>query len=243
MKTHFNGILTVFLFISLILWFTQRTNPDSTLDIRVFTASSLSDVIKDLADEWTNGSETSVELVIGGSNHLAAQLRDGAPADVFLTADGNLLTDLRSQGLLSDGLVEAVAHNYLVVAQPISGPDRHPSTLYDPSLILVTCAPGVPCGDATITRFADLPVDSHEPSARAVVARLALDEADLGVVYATDVVAHPDLIQAWPQENTCPCVAYSAAGMSPTGDKFVKFLSSVQAQQLLSAHGFTLEPS
>ncbi|MDG2427336.1 MAG: substrate-binding domain-containing protein [Acidimicrobiales bacterium] len=243
MKRRSTGVLLVLFLSSLILLLTQQANHDSVVDIRVFVASSLSDVIEDLADEWTSGSETSIELVVGGSNHLAAQLRDGAPADAFLTADGNLLTDLRTQGLLSHALVESVAHNYLVVAQPISGPDRHPSNLYDPSLVLVACAPGVPCGDATNARFANLPVDSHEPSARAVVARLALDEADLGVVYSTDVVGHPDLIQAWPQEATCPCVAYAAAGLSPTGDMFVTFLSSTQAQQILSTHGFTLEPS
>ncbi len=224
--------------------------------LTVFVASSLTDVTADLADEWTLTSGVGVELVAGGSNHLAAQVRDGAPADVFLTADAELLDDLQHRLLANPatdqmtdrvaGRVPTVIHdlaiNHLVVARPTAGPERRPADLRDPSVVLVACATGVPCGDAAAARFGDLPVDSFEPSARAVVARLALDEADLGIVYATDVAAHTGLAPAWPQEPTCPCVTYAAASLSPSGNPFVAFLTSDRARQILTEHGFVAGP-
>ena len=92
-------------------------------------------------------------------------------------------------------------------------------------------------------RFGDLPIDSLEPSARATVTRLALSEADLGIVYATDVAAHPGLVPAWPQEPVCPCVTYAAAALTEAGVTFVGYLGSGDARAVLVGHGFALEVS
>ncbi len=217
--------------------------------LTVFVASSLTEVAADLTDEWASTSGVVVELVAGGSNHLAAQVRDGAPADAFLTADADLFDDLQRRLIVNQAIdhvptaIHDLAINHLVVARPTTGPERRPADLRDPSLVLVACAAGVPCGDAAAARFGDLPVDSFEPSARAVVARLALDEADLGIVYATDVSAHAGLAPAWPQKPTCPCITYAAASLSLSGNPFVAFLTSDRARQILTEHGFVTEPT
>ncbi|MDG1465294.1 MAG: substrate-binding domain-containing protein [Acidimicrobiales bacterium] len=217
--------------------------------LTVFVASSLTEVAADLTDEWASTSGVVVELVAGGSNHLAAQVRDGAPADAFLTADADLFDDLQRRLIVNQAIdhvptaIHDLAINHLVVARPTTGPERRPADLRDPSLVLVACAAGVPCGDAAAARFGDLPVDSFEPSARAVVARLALDEADLGIVYATDVSAHAGLAPAWPQKPTCPCITYAAASLSLSGNPFVAFLASDRARQILTEHGFVTEPT
>ena len=221
--------------------------------LTVFVASSLTEVAADLTDEWASTSGVVVELVAGGSNHLAAQVRDGAPADAFLTADADLFDDLERRLLVNQATDQTADHvptaihdlaiNHLVVARPTTGPERRPADLRDPSLVLVACAAGVPCGDAAAARFGDLPVDSFEPSARAVVARLALDEADLGIVYATDVSAHAGLAPAWPQKPTCPCITYAAASLSLSGNPFVAFLTSDRARQILTKHGFVTGPT
>ena len=226
--------------------------PDDTA-LTVFVASSLTEVAADLTDEWASTSGVVVELVAGGSNHLAAQVRDGAPADAFLTADADLFDDLERRLLVNQATDQTADHvptaihdlaiNHLVVARPTTGPERRPADLRDPSLVLVACAAGVPCGDAAAARFGDLPVDSFEPSARAVVARLAIDEADLGIVYATDVAAHTGLAQAWPQKPTCPCITYAAASLSLSGNPFVAFLTSDRARQILTEHGFVTGPT
>ncbi|MBT6372259.1 MAG: solute-binding protein [Acidimicrobiaceae bacterium] len=226
--------------------------PDDTA-LTVFVASSLTEVAADLTDEWASTSGVVVELVAGGSNHLAAQVRDGAPADAFLTADADLFDDLERRLLVNQATDQTADHvptaihdlaiNHLVVARPTTGPERRPADLRDPSLVLVACAAGVPCGDAAAARFGDLPVDSFEPSARAVVARLAIDEADLGIVYATDVSAHAGLNPAWPQKPTCPCITYAAASLSLSGNPFVAFLTSDRARQILTEHGFVTGPT
>ena len=180
--------------------------------------------------------------MLGGSNHLAAQLRDGAPADAFLTADAELLNGLLSNPAPAD-LVRGFAYNHLVVAMPSDGPGRNPGDLHNRDLVLVACAQGVPCGDATWARFGDLPIDSYEPSVRAVVTRLGLGEADLGVVYATDMAARPGLVQAWPQDPACPCVAYAAAALTNRGRSLLAFLNTPVARDVLTGHGFVTEPS
>ncbi|MEE2957559.1 MAG: substrate-binding domain-containing protein [Actinomycetota bacterium] len=224
----------------MVVWLTAISAEDGRTPLRVFTASSLVDAVGDLAGRWTIETGIPVEVVPGGSNHLAAQVRDGAPADAFLSADAGLLEDLDDLGHLDGATRRDLAGNYLVVARHADGPARQPSDLHDLSVVLVACAPEVPCGATTVDRFGDLPIDSLEPSARATVARLLLDEADLGVVYATDVVAHPDLVPAWSQEPACPCVTYAAAALSPEGRAFVDFASAGDARAILVAHGFTV---
>ena len=241
--------------LAVVAWMgaTGCTEAPDDAALTVFVASSLTEVAADLADEWASTSGVVVELVAGGSNHLAAQVRDGAPADAFLTADADLFDDLERRLLVNQATDQTADHvptaihdlaiNHLVVARPTTGPERRPADLRDPSLVLVACAAGVPCGDAAAARFGDLPVDSFEPSARAVVARLALDEADLGIVYATDVSAHAGLAPAWPQKPTCPCITYAAASLSLSGNPFVAFLTSDRARQILTEHGFVTGPT
>ena len=115
------------------------------------------------------------------------------------------------------------------------------TTLQRTDTILVVCVIGVPCGDTSFERYGDLPIDSYEPSVRAVVARLALGEADLGIVYATDVAAEPRITAAWNEPPACPCVAYAAAAMTERGRPFLEFLESDRARDVLTTHGFARE--
>ena len=210
--------------------------------LTVFVASSLTDVIGDLATAWESAGGSGLVEVVGGSNHLAAQLRDGAPADVFITADAALL-DLLTPDRTPIAVLARFASNHLVVAVPIDDPAgiRGPADLQRTDTILVACVIGVPCGDTSFERYGDLPIDSYEPSVRAVVARLALGEADLGIVYATDVAAEPRIIAAWKEPPACPCVIYTAAAMTEKGRPFLEFLESDHARDVLATHGFALE--
>ena len=205
--------------------------------LTVFAASSLADALPDLVGALPDlvGGPDVVE-VLGGSNHLAAQLRDGAPADAFVTADAALLA-----GLTTVGPPIPVASNYMVVAVPADNPGgvTGPPDLTRDDLRLAVCAAGVPCGDATTARFGDLPADTEEPSVRAVLSRLVLGEADLGVVYATDLATKVKVIAPWTQESVCPCVVYAVVALSDRGVGFVEFLASPAAQAILADHGFS----
>ena len=204
--------------------------------LTVFAASSLADVLPDLAGAHRQASGPHVVEVLGGSNHLAAQLRDSAPADVFVTANADLLA-----GLATVGPPIPVADNHMVVAIPAGNPGgvTGPHDLRRDDLRLAVCAAGVPCGYTTAARFGDLPADTEESSVRAVLSRLVLGEADLGVVYATDVAAEVKVVAPWTQESACPCVVYAAAALSDRGVGFVEFLASPAAQAILADHGFS----
>ncbi len=110
-------------------------------------------------------------------------------------------------------------------------------------LRVVVCAETVPCGVATSEMNTTIDADSHEISVRAVLSRLSLGEADVGIVYATDVASEPGAQPAWPQPEACPCVTYTAGARTYWALPFLAFLASHTAQEILVRHGFaTGEP-
>ena len=166
----------------------------------ILAASSLTDVLPELASAHEQRAGEAGTLVFGGSSHLAAQVRDGVPADVFLPAG-------------------------------VTGPDA----LAVPDLRVAVCAEPVPCGAATRRLGLPLAPDTEEASVRAVVSRLALGEADVGVVYATDVLSSDGLEAI---ADLPASVGYVAAALTPAGERFVVFLASDVAAGILDAHGF-----
>lgn len=203
--------------------------------VNIYAASSLTEVISVVVEHYEEIYEVKAKVVFSGSNHLAAQLRDGASADVFITANADLIKDLNFQEIL-----EGFAHNSLIVVKPtdfvneIFGPN---DLTQDESLIAI-CSEGVPCGDATKAKFGFVKADTYEMSVKAVLARVASMEVDLGIVYATDLQNEPKVIAAWPQEIACPCVSYSAVSKGGKGNDFVDFLNSDIAKDIFSNHGF-----
>ena len=77
-------------------------------------------------------------------------------------------------------------------------------------------------------------------SVKAVLARVASMEVDLGIVYVTDLQNEPKVTAAWPQEITCPCVSYAAASKGGKGNDFIDFLDSDTAEEIFSKYGFSL---
>ncbi|MBC8365006.1 MAG: molybdate ABC transporter substrate-binding protein [Actinobacteria bacterium] len=206
-------------------------------DLTVLAASSLTDVLPELTRAYESETGQGVSLVFGGSNHLAAQLHDGAPADVFLTAD----TELVPEGV--NGV--RIAANHLVLAVPSGNPGGvfGPEALVDAELRVAVCAAEVPCGAATLTLGLTLGLtlapDTEEPSVRAVASRLALGEADVGVVYATDVLAVDGIEPVAGVDLASAGVEYLAVALTPTGAPFVAFLASNPALATLRNHGFS----
>lgn len=156
--------------------------------ITVFAAASLTDVFPRI--------DPSPRYSFAGSEELAFQIRQGAPADVFATASPRQPRELYREGLVWKPVVFAT--NRLVVVVPRSNPARirSVSDLARRGVKLVIAAAGVPIGDYTRKVLAKLGltralrnVVSEETDVRGVVAKVALGEADAGFVYATDVRA------------------------------------------------------
>lgn len=211
--------------------------------ITVFAASSLTDVMPQI--------DASQRYSFGGSNTLAAQIRQGAPAQVFASANMSIPQQLAQQGLCSTPVV--FTRNALVLIVPRDDPAGIKS-VYDlrkPGTKLVVAGSTVPVGGYTRQILTNMNltsvlsnVVSNETNVREVLAKVALGEADAGFVYSTDAKTVPGKVTvlglpAWAQ----PKVAYgvcipTSAKDDPDAKAFVAKLLSKDGQAKLIAAGF-----
>ena len=153
--------------------------------LTIFAAASLTNVFPHIDKKPTYS--------FAGSNALAAQIKQGAPADVFASANTSIPQQLYDAGLVEKPVV--FTRNALILIVPKSNPARIHS-VYDlrrDGVKLVVAAPGVPVGDYTRVVLHNLSLDdalqnvvSNESDVREVLAKVALGEADAGFVYTTD---------------------------------------------------------
>ena len=219
----------------LLGWMCISCASHSEKEISIFAASSLIEVLPALLETYETKTDIDINVVYGGSNHLAAQINDGAPIDLFLTADVEALSPDIAEA--SDSVL---ASNYVVLATPI-GSEKNISGVMDLSrtdLSIAVCAQEVPCGKAAESLGVSIAADTYEPSVRAVISRLTLGEVDLGVVYATDVISEPQIISIWPDSPQCPCVDYHGIAFTPEGEDISQHLSEGTAQAVFTEYGF-----
>jgi molybdate transport system substrate-binding protein len=196
--------------------------------------------------------DADVRLQFGGSDELAAQIRQGAPVDVFAAADTKLPDALRSEGKL-DAPVK-FASNRLVLAVPAGGSVASLEDLKAPGVKLVIGAEGVPVGDYTRAVLEQLGeersrailanVRSNEPDVKGVVGKLTQGAADAGFVYVTDVRATGGKLKAIELPDDVDATATYAAGVvkaarePEAADAFVDDLLGGGCHEALLAAGF-----
>jgi molybdate transport system substrate-binding protein len=213
--------------------------------ITVLAASSLTEVLPRI--------DRMPRYSFAGSDQLAAQIRLGAPADVFLAASPSAPGALYREKLVYRPTVFAT--NRLVLVVPRSNPARI-RRVYDltrPGIKLVIAQAGVPIGDYTRQVLARLGLSkalgnvvSEESDVRGVLGKVALGEADAGFVYATDVRAASDRVAsiALPARAQ-PKVRYELAIVRSTkrlaaARAFVRRVLGPQGRRALAAAGFGL---
>jgi molybdate transport system substrate-binding protein len=234
--------------------------------LRVFAASSLDEALPTLIKRFEAGRPgVEVGPVYGGSQLLATQVEEGAPADVLLAANGAQAERLVSAGLAARLL--PFAANALVAVVPEESPITSYKELAEGGLRIAVGAPDVPVGALTRTALALLDpaiaegiagnVVTEDPSVRIVLSRLELGEVDAAFVYETDAARgrSPDerALRALPLPAAVPLNEYVAvlldeadadAGPDADGAAFLDFLAGEKAQALLRAVGFrAAEPS
>ena len=163
--------------------------------ITVFAASSLTAAFTRIGTTFEKARPgAKVQLTFAGSSTLAAQIQQGATGDVFASADQPTVQQLVDAGLVS-GLPSIFARNRLQIVVAAGNP-KHIGGLADLSragLVVLLCAPAVPCGRyaTQALRAAGVTVTpaSQEADVKAVVSKISLGEADAGIVYVTDVKA------------------------------------------------------
>ena len=215
-------------------------------ELIVFAASSLSDVAPEIDPDAT--------VVTGGSNDLAAQIRDGADAGVFLSASGKPVEELRKAGLVAQST--PFASNRLVIVVPAANPSgtRNLADLDRAGVKLVLGAEGVPIGDYAREALAAAGLEealgqvvSFEDDVKGVLAKVALGEADAGIVYATDAKAAGDDVRAFPvAQRYQPEIRYYAALMEPVSDAARAYLEALlgeKGNEALRAAGFLTSPT
>ena len=211
--------------------------------LAVFAAASLTNVFPQI--------DAKQHYFFGGSNMLATQIEQGAPADVFASANTALPQKLYGEGIVEKPVV--FTRNALILIVPKSNP-AHIRSVYDLTrngVKLVVAAPGVPVGDYTRTVLHNLGLDaalsnvvSNENDVREVLAKVALGEADAGFVYTTDArTVHGKVATIGIRWSAQPIVAYAVAVVSSSHHKaaaraFVAKLLRVTAQKKLQAAGF-----
>jgi molybdate transport system substrate-binding protein len=218
--------------------------------VTVFAAASLKTVFTDIAGKFEAANPgTDVTLSFAGSADLVTQISQGAPADVFASADTRNMDKLEGENLVA-GVPGNFATNTLTIVVPPGNPARITgfSDLARSGIKVVACASQVPCGAAaqaigqeTGTRLSPV---SEESSVTDVLGKVISGEADAGLVYVTDarnagtkveVVTFPEAATAI---NTYPIAAVKGARNKAAAVAFVDFVQGPEGQAALAAAGF-----
>ena len=221
-----------------------------TGSITVYGAASLQPTFTQLAAQFEDSNPgTTVKTTFNGSGVLATQIQQGAPADVFASADTTPMMTLQSANMLKGKPIN-FATNVLEIAVPPGNPAgiKTFADLANPGVKLVVCAPSQPCGAATVQMESVTGVKlnpvSEELSVTAVLTQVSTGQADAGLVYVTDVKSAGTTVEGVPFKessevvNTYPIATLSASTNVPLAQAFVKFVTGPTGQSVLKAAGF-----
>jgi len=218
----------------------------------VFAAASLTDAMRELGQSYEKDSGQKIDFNFGGSNDLARQIKAGAPADVFFSADVAQMDALVDAGLVSAGERRNVLSNTLVVIVPKDSAAnvRGPADLAKFEHIAVANPDAVPVGVYTRKYLEGLGLwDGVKPrivptlDVRATLALVADQHAEVGVVYRTDAAISPEVKIAFevPREQG-PAIAYPLAPIMSSKNTdtaaLVRYLVSPAALQVYERYGF-----
>ncbi|MFN2556561.1 MAG: molybdate ABC transporter substrate-binding protein [Nitriliruptorales bacterium] len=228
---------------------TSAGGGEGTQELVVFAAASLSDAFEDVGSAFQQEHpDTRVRFNFAGSQQLAGQIRTGAPADVFASAD---MRQLQAAGTVVAGEPTLFAGNELAIAVERGNPlgVRGLADLGRADLTLVLAAAEVPAGryarQALERAGVEVKAASLENDVRAALYKVRLGEADAAIVYASDVLAAGDTVTALhiaPAHNVTAAYPMAVLRGAPNPDAahaFVSFIKSAQAQAVLRQYGFS----
>lgn len=226
-------------------------------EITVFAAASLTDALKAIAANYERQSSDRIVFDFAASSTCARQIEDGAPADIFFSADEALMNRLAKKGLINPATRKSILGNSLVIAIPRDSTQQIKSasdlTNANVKLIAVADPKAVPAGVYAKAWLKKLRLWSViEPkvipteNVRAALAAVASDNVDAGIVYKTDAAISKRVKIAYevPRADG-PDISYPMAltKNSPQPEaakKFLNYLSSKEAGQVFVRYGFLL---
>ncbi len=229
------------------------TNPTPTIGGRltVFAAASLTESFAELGRAFeTAGRADKVTFSFGSSSTLVAQINQGAPVDVFASADTANMSKLTGGGVGAATTPVAFAGNRLAIVVAKDNPRRIASLgdLAKPGVVYITAAPEVPVGryaQQVLTRAGVVAAPrSLEADVKAIVAKVTLGEADAGIVYATDITAAGNKVMGVAIADdlnivaTYPIAVINGAKHATAATAFVDFVIGADGQAILAKYGF-----
>jgi molybdate transport system substrate-binding protein len=226
--------------------------------LTVFAAASLHLAFPALAQAFERAHPgVSVRFSFNGSQILETQLEEGAPADVFASADKRWMDKAVSAGVVSSPVVFA-GNSLVLIASPRSN-IRGPRDLARRGVKVVLCAQAVPCGAYSRRVLAAMDrekaygpgyskavaanVVSEELNVEAVLSKVELGEADAGIVYRTDAAGHRDVVLIdLPPLSGAPIAYYIGvvrnSAQARVAASFVRFALSPPGRAILATYGF-----
>lgn len=230
--------------------------PAAAGDVTVFAAASLKNALDEVAEDFTRRTGDRVTISYAGSNALAKQIIEGAPADLFISASGDWMDEVEKAGLvarradlLGNSLV-LIAHGDAEPVAVSAGTDL--AGLLDGGKLAMGLVDSVPAGQygkaalESLGLWDDVQGDvAQSDNVRAALALVAAGEAPYGIVYATDAAAEDDVSVAgrFPADSHPP-ITYPAALLTGAADDadraFFDALSADAADAIFERHGFTV---
>jgi molybdate transport system substrate-binding protein len=238
----------------------SSTSNGLTGSLTVFAAASLTDVFGQLGDQlMADNPDLDIQFNFAGSSALATQITQGAPADVFASADEVQMAKVTDADLAEDPEVFATnplmlvvpADNPLGIHLPEGGGIPSLTEILDHDVTMAVCAPEVPCGAAAakVLEAAGMSAypDTYEEDVRAVLTKVELGEVDAGLVYVSDVHAATGRVEAFGFSesfdaiNRYPISVLTDSPNPAAAQAFVDLVLSDAGQRILRDAGF-LEP-
>lgn len=230
-------------------------------EVTVFAAASLKNALDEIAAEWTRETGLTAVMALAGSSVLARQIRHGAPADVFISANPRWMDALEADGLIRpETRTDLVGNALVLVAHGRTADPVHIAPGFNlPGLLgggrlamaLVDAVPAGMYGQAALRHLGVwTAVAGHVAQAdnvRAALALVATGEAPMGIVYATDAAAEDSVavVGTFPAESH-PAIVYPVAAVSgranPLTPRFLAFLRGEAAAAAFRRQGFRVAP-
>lgn len=228
-------------------------------EILVFAAASLKDALDAVATEFNEATGHEAQLAFAGSAQLARQIQQGAPADVYVSANSGWMDTLEAENLLAPGTRRDLLNNRIVLiahdpeAEPLTlNAETDLTGLLDGGRLAMALTEAVPAGiygKAGLEHYglwdgvAGQVVEAD--NVRAALALVATGAAPLGITYATDAHAEPrvSVVATFPEESH-PAIIYPVAALAghdtPAAAAFLAFLGTPEARAAFGAQGFTV---
>lgn len=220
-------------------------------ELIVSAAASLADAFSEIESDFEDANpDIDVVLNLGGSSSLREQILEGAPADVFASANTENMDQVVAGGEVAEE-PSVFATNILQIAVPPGNPAgvSRLDDFADEALLIGLCAAGVPCGDFARQALHNVGVtpsiDTNEPDVRALLTKIEAGELDAGITYVTDVVSSGGAVEGIDIPEEVNVIAeYRIASLIDASDPviaedFVDFVLSDEGQAILVGYGFS----